>query len=197
MVPRHAGYARALMAGIARGNSKRSRQQDRNHDHPPLRRAECASGRPQEPNSSLLRGSSRAAGRTVVTRARITISPSLNQERLLLSYAAVETIPAHRQRARARGRLPSPPRGPKTKSPGAKAEACDPARVHPANQSSRKKLATNFERMMTRLRRDDVAWPEPDRRRSLIGRSGNPPPPRTQISARSSRSAHGHGGGPA
>lgn len=36
-----------------------------------------------------------------------------------------------------------------TKSPGTRAEACDPARVHPANQPSRERLATNFEQMMT------------------------------------------------
>src|SRR6266567_3105952 len=36
-----------------------------------------------------------------------------------------------------------------TKSPGTRAEACDAVRVHPANQSSRGRLATDFERMMT------------------------------------------------
>ena len=52
-----------------------------------------------------------------------------------------------------------PLRGPKTKSPGAKAEACDPARVHPANQSSKQRLTANLEQMMTELAADKMSRP--------------------------------------
>jgi hypothetical protein len=45
----------------------------------------------------------------------------------------------------------------KTKSPGTKAEACDAVRVHPANQSSCGRLATDFERMMTGIGADKMS----------------------------------------
>jgi len=51
-------------------------------------------------------------------------------------------------------RIASLKRASTTKSPGARAEACDPARVHPANQSSGERLAANFEQMMTELAAD-------------------------------------------